>query len=163
MRKLAITLLATLLVFAVLAIDGSWPVPDVNEPHYLGKARHFWQPDWLAGDFFLDAPHGGPLRRLRESHLVFFAVFGWWSKSLTLPTMALAGRVLTWLGLAYAWQRLSRAMLPGADFAAPAIAQPLLAAFSAALFVAANSWCQTAGEWVIGGFEGDFRRGGKSA
>ena len=154
MCKLAITLLATLLVFAVLAIDGSWPVPDVNEPHYLGKARHFWQPDWLAGDFFLDAPHGGPLRRLRESHLVFFAVFGWWSKSLTLPTMALAGRVLTWLGLAYAWQRLSRAMLPGADFAAPAIAQPLLAAFSAALFVAANSWCQTAGEWVIGGFEG---------
>lgn len=154
MRKLAITLLATLLVFAVFAIEGSWPVPDVNEPHYLGKAKHFWQPDWLAGDFFLDAPHGGPLRRLRESHLVFFAAFGWWSKFLTLPAMALAGRVLTWLGLAYAWQRLSRAMLPSSGSASPLVAVPLLAAFSAALFVAANSWCQTAGEWVIGGFEG---------
>jgi hypothetical protein len=141
-------LLATLLVFSVFALEGSWPVPDVNEPHYLGKARHFWQPRWLAGDSFLDAPHAGPLRRWRESHLVFFVTCGWWSRFLTLDQMAVAGRILTWFGLAYAWQRLSRALLPSSDRMAP-----FLAWLSAALFVAANNWCQMAGEWVIGGFE----------
>ncbi|MGD9646395.1 MAG: DUF6798 domain-containing protein [Pirellulales bacterium] len=148
MRKPVLTLLATLLVFAVFAIEGSWPIPDVNEPHYLGKAQHYWQPRWIPGDFFLDAPHAGPWRRLRESHLVFFVTCGWWSRLLTLGQMALAGRVLSWLGLAYAWQRLSRALLPGSEQIAP-----WLAGLSAALFVAASRWCQMAGEWVIGGFE----------
>ncbi|MBX9792645.1 MAG: hypothetical protein K2Y37_27405 [Pirellulales bacterium] len=148
MRKLFVPLLATLVVLVVFALEGAWPVPDVNEPHYLSKARHFWEPRWLAGDFFLDAPHAGPLQRLRESHLVFFVTCGWWSRWLTLTQVALVGRVLTWLGLAYAWQRLSRALLPSTERTAP-----VLAGLSAALFVAANNWCQMAGEWMIGGFE----------
>ena len=35
------------------------PIPAVNEPHYLGKAKHYWDPAWCAGDFLLDSsnPH----------------------------------------------------------------------------------------------------------
>src|SRR5688500_11446594 len=43
------------LVFVVFATYAAWPVPDVNEAHYLTKARHFWDPAWVAGDFFLDS------------------------------------------------------------------------------------------------------------
>ena len=72
------------LIFAVFAIQGAWPVPDVNEPYYLGKAIHFWNPDWLHGDFFMDSP---------DTHKVFYFTFGW--LSLWLPPAALAwtGRI----------------------------------------------------------------------
>ncbi|NLF07322.1 MAG: hypothetical protein GX594_05005, partial [Pirellulaceae bacterium] len=30
------------LIVAVFAIHGGWPVPDNNEPYYLGKAIHYW-------------------------------------------------------------------------------------------------------------------------
>ena len=32
------------------------PVPGVNEPHYLCKSKHFWQPAWCERDFFLASP-----------------------------------------------------------------------------------------------------------
>jgi hypothetical protein len=41
------------LIFLLLFIEGAWPVPDSNEPHYLAKARHYWDADWCADDFFL--------------------------------------------------------------------------------------------------------------
>ena len=40
----------TLLVFGVFALHGAWPVPDVNEPHYLSKAKHYWNPDWCRAE-----------------------------------------------------------------------------------------------------------------
>ena len=43
------------LVFAVFCAQGANPVPDVNEPYYLGKAIHHWNPDWARGDFLLDS------------------------------------------------------------------------------------------------------------
>ena len=43
------------LIFAVFFLQSAWPVPDVNEPYYLGKAIHYWNPDWVRGDFFLDS------------------------------------------------------------------------------------------------------------
>ena len=43
------------LIFAVFALQGAWPVPDVNEPYYLGKAIHYWNPNAYPGDFFMES------------------------------------------------------------------------------------------------------------
>ncbi len=48
-RRLAA--LETALVFLIFFIAGAWPVPDVNEAHYLAKAKHYWNPAWCAERF----------------------------------------------------------------------------------------------------------------
>ncbi|MDP7379069.1 MAG: hypothetical protein QF516_13290, partial [Pirellulaceae bacterium] len=53
-----------LAVFACYA--GTLP-PDVNEAHYLGKAKHFWMPDWCAGDLFLHSSN---------AHWLFYVTVG---------------------------------------------------------------------------------------
>src|SRR5512136_1211677 len=86
------------LIFAVIAIQGAWPVPDVNEPYYLGKAIHYWSGDWGAGDFFVESA---------DTHAVFYFTFGWLSLWLSPAGLAWCGRLLTWALLAWSWQRLS--------------------------------------------------------
>ena len=76
------------LIFAVFAIQGAWPVPDVNEPYYLGKAIHYWNPDWLRGDFFMESA---------DTHKVFYFTFGWLSLWLAPVALCWTGRILTWL------------------------------------------------------------------
>jgi hypothetical protein len=122
------------LVFLVFALYAGWPIPEPNEPYYLAKAKHHWDPSWIDHDFFLDSA---------DSHWTFYVTVGWLSRWLSLPTMALAGRVVTWLLLACAWQRLSWALVPRRG----------AALLSAALLVALNENFQMAGEWVVGGFE----------
>jgi hypothetical protein len=122
------------LIFAVFCIQGAWPVPDVNEPYYLGKAIHFWNSGWLRGDFFLETA---------DSHKVFYFTFGWLSLWLTPTALAWTGRILTWLLLAWAWRRLSWAVVP----------RRWCSVLSAALFVCLSERCHMAGEWVIGGVE----------
>jgi hypothetical protein len=51
--------------------------------------------------------------------------------------------MLTWILLAWAWQRLSWRIAP----------TPLAAVLSAALFVTINEFAHMAGEWVVGGVE----------
>lgn len=126
--------LETALVLLVFAAYAGWPVPDPNEPHYLGKAKHYYDPSWIADDFFLDSV---------DSHWTFYVTCGWMSREVALPTMAWVGRFVTWLLLATAWRRLSWALLP----------QWGAAVVSAALFVALNENFHMAGEWVVGGFE----------
>ena len=123
-----------LLIFAVFFVQGAWPVPDVNEPYYLGKAIHFWNHDWLRGDFFMESD---------DAHQVFDLTFGWLSLFLSPVGLAWTGRVLTWFLLAWAWRRLSFAVVPRAWWSV----------LSAALFVGLMDRCQMAGEWVIGGVE----------
>jgi hypothetical protein len=122
------------LIFAVFAIQGAWPVPEVNEPYYLGKAVHFWNPEWLRGDFFIESP---------DTHKVFCFTFGWLSLWLTPTALALAGRVVSWALLAWAWRRLSFAIVPRA----------WCSVLTAALFGCLMERCHMAGEWVIGGVE----------
>src|SRR5439155_26181410 len=105
------------LVFLVFFIHAAWPAPDVNEPHYLGKARHYWNPDWCRHDFFCNTA---------DAHHVFYWAFGWLSLWLTLPALAWCGRLIGWSLLAWSWRRLSVALVP----------RPLYAVLSAALFVA---------------------------
>ena len=121
-------------IFVLFAIQGAWPVPDVNEPCYLGKAIHFWNPDFAQGDFFLESD---------DTHWVFYVTFGW--LSLLLPPTALAwvGRIVTWGLLAWSWRRLSLAFLP----------RPWWSVASAALLGMLTEHCHLAGEWIIGGVE----------
>ncbi|WP_437224496.1 DUF6798 domain-containing protein [Planctomicrobium sp. SH661] len=110
------------------------PVPGVNEPHYLGKARHWWNPEWCPGDFFLDSSN---------PHLVFYCTFGWFAHFFSLPVAAVIGRTLGLLVLACGWQRLSHAVT-GFKWAG------LLAA---PLFLMLQSLGNLSGEWLVGGIE----------
>jgi len=122
------------LVFLVFALEGASPVPAVNEAHYLGKAIHYWNPDWISEDFFLDS---------HDTHSVFYITFGWLSLWLSPTTLAWVGRIVTWLLLAWAWRRLSFAVVPRAWWSV----------LTAALFVWLGAACAMAGEWVVGGVE----------
>ncbi len=122
------------LVFLVFFIHAAWPVPEVNEPHYLSKARHYWDPSWCANDFFCSTA---------DAHQVFDASFGWLSRLLPMAAMAWCGRLVTWGLLAWAWRRLSWSLVPA----------PFYAVLSAALLVTLNVRCQMAGEWIVGGVE----------
>jgi len=121
-------------VFGVFFLQGAWPVPDVNEPYYLGKAIHFWNPDWIPEDTFLDSA---------DTHEVFYFTFGWLSLLLAPLWVAWAGRLATWALLAWAWRRLSFAFLPLRWFSI----------LTAALFVCLLERFHMAGEWVVGGVE----------
>jgi hypothetical protein len=121
-------------IFALFFFQGAWPVPDVNEPYYLGKALHFWNPAWLPGDFFLNTA---------DTHKVFYFTFGWLSLWLPLAALAWTGRVLTWGLLAWSWRRLSFAVVP----------RPWFSWLSAGLLVLLNEQLHMAGEWIIGGVE----------
>ena len=122
------------LVFLVFVIQGALPVPEVNEPYYLGKAIHFWNPHWAANDFFLNTA---------DCHKVFYFTFGWLALWLTPTALAWTGRLLTWALLAGAWRRLSFAVVPRAWWAVP----------TAVLLVVLTKWFPMAGEWIIGGVE----------
>jgi hypothetical protein len=123
--------LLILLVFFAIAGD---PAPHLNEPHYLGRLKHFWDPSWCAGDLFLESP---------DAHGVFVWVFGWITKWLSLTATAWVGRTLAWTLLAWAWQRLSWRLVP----------VPLASVLAAALWVTLIETAHLAGEWVVGGVE----------
>lgn len=149
LRQCLLSGLQVLLIFAVFFIQGGWRPPLANEPHYLGKAKHYWNPDWCSRDFFLQSA---------DAHQVFYWSFGWLSRYLTLPQLAWCGRILIWLLLAWAWTRISRALL-GANANGPGgsegvqLSGALVSVLSAALFAMLLDRCHMAGEWVIGGVE----------
>lgn len=122
------------LIFLLFFLQAGWPAPDVNEPHYLSKARHYWDPAWCANDFFCASA---------DAHQVFYWTFGWLTRFLPFATVAWLGRVLTWALIAWAWRRLSWSLVPAAWYSV----------LSAALWVMLTDRCQMAGEWVIGGVE----------
>jgi hypothetical protein len=129
------TLLEVLGIFAVFYIFGAWAVPDSNEPYYIGKAIHFWNPDWIPNDPFLES---------KDSHWTFYVVFGWLSFFLSPNMMAWTGRFLTWGLLAWSWQRLSFTLIPIRWMSIPS-------AWALAYYV--DSF-HAAGEWILGGVEG---------
>lgn len=124
-----------LLVFGVFFAYGAWPIPDVNEQYYVGKAIHFWNPEWLANDPFLNSP---------DSHWLFYAAFGTLSFFFSQNALVWAGRVLIWALTACAWVRLSRALVP----------RRWVAPLTAAAFAFYLESFHMAGEWIFGGVEG---------
>lgn len=123
-----------LLILVVFFLFAGGPTPDVNEAHYLAKAKHFWNPDYCLGDHFLGS---------EDAHAVFYWAFGWVTLFLSLPATAWLGRVLIWLLLAWGWQRVSYGCIPCR----------LLAVLTATLFVCLTHYGHFAGEWVVGGVE----------
>ena len=128
------TILETLLIFSVFCLQGAWPVPEVNEPYYLGKAIHYWNPHWASSDWFLQTP---------DTHVVFYFSVGWLALILKPTALAWTIRLLTWALLAWSWQRLSRAVVPKA----------WASVLTATLFVFLLQHYNMAGEWVVGGAE----------
>lgn len=110
------------------------PVPAVNEPHYLGKARHFWNPGWCARDLFLDSA---------DAHWVFYATVGALTRWLSLPQTAVVGRTLAWILLASGWVAFVSRIVPSKWGSICA----------AVLFLAVGSYGNLSGEWLIGGVE----------
>jgi hypothetical protein len=128
-------ILEIVLIFAIFCVHGAWPVPEVNEPYYLGKAIHFWNPQWASGDLFLQTP---------DAHTVFYVTVGWLSLLLKPTALAWTLRLITWALLAWSWQRLSAAVVPRA----------WASLVTAALFLFLLQHFNMAGEWVVGGVEG---------
>lgn len=121
--------------FLRIFFQGAWPVPDVNEPYYVGKAIHFWNPDFGPRDDFFAS---------RDAHWVFYFSAGWLALILPPTAMAWTIRLGTWALLAEGWRRLHHGILSRGG---------LFAVWTAALFAAANDHLHMAGEWVIGGAE----------
>ena len=111
------------------------PIPAVNEPHYLTKARHFWQPDWCENDFFLASPN---------AHTVFFGAIGWLTQWLSFEQTAWVGRAVAMLVLAVGWVSLTTRLL----------ARQWSSLVACWLFLAFASCGSLSGEWLVGGVEG---------
>jgi hypothetical protein len=123
-----------LVITALFAAAASWPVPDVNEAHYLPKAKHAADPSWCPGDFFLSSA---------EAHGLFFRLLGPVTTTFSLTTAAWLGRWLGWLALAAGFQHAAAALgVVGM--------RRLLAA---ATFSLAARYTTMAGEWMLGGCE----------
>ncbi|QDT66955.1 hypothetical protein V22_42270 [Calycomorphotria hydatis] len=131
-KWLPITL--TLLVFLAYSFRQA-PIPAVNEPHYLGKAKHLWDAGFCAGDFFYESSN---------PHFVFYLLLGPFTKFCTLMQTAIIGRVLGYAILALGWSALCRSVTKS-NWAGP---------LAAVLFVTLASIGNFSGEWMIGGIEG---------
>jgi len=124
-----------ILIFAIFFIYGAWPVPDTNEPYYVGKAMHSWKPDVLKNDTFLNS---------HDTHWLFYKTFGWLTLYMGLDAAVWVGRSVLWFALAFGWYRLSRVVVP----------IPWASVISAMIFSCFLVKFQMAGEWIIGGIEG---------
>lgn len=136
-RRIRFDLLVdTVLVFAVFFIYAALanPIPGLNEPHYLGKAKHYWDPSWCSGDLFLESAN---------AHVVFYQAVGWLTCFLSLEQTAWVARGLATLVLASGWTVLF-SKIKSARFSA---------VWGACLFIAMAATGNLSGEWVIGGIE----------
>lgn len=123
-----------LLILLVFFVYAGWPPPSVNEPHYLAKAKHYWNPAWCQGDLFLESAN---------VHLAFYWTIGWLTQFMSLASTAWIGRWISWLLLAVSWQRLSFTL----------IRLPYLSCLTAAIFLMLTHYGHMSGEWVVGGVE----------
>src|SRR5262245_51121084 len=98
--------LAVAIVLLAFAVSGAWraPVPGVNEPHYLGKARHFWEPAFCSRDLFIAS---------YDAHWLLYATVGSLTTVLPFEQAAWLGRLLAWTALALGWVMLAREVAPG--------------------------------------------------
>ncbi|QDU79362.1 hypothetical protein Pla110_10700 [Polystyrenella longa] len=112
----------------------SAPLPAANEPHYLTKAYHYWNPSWCNEDLFLESAN---------AHLVFYQTFGLLTVLFPFPVAAVIGRSLALLLFAVGWGFCMRPILPHRWGPLPAVW----------LFLAISSIGNFSGEWTIGGVE----------
>jgi hypothetical protein len=127
------TIAAIAAVFFISSGVGT-AIPGPNEPHYLCKARHFADPTWCAGDFFLSSSN---------PHYWFYFLTGPLTLWMKFHWVALIGRCVSLLTVAWGWQRLGTALgLSGRSSLA-----------AASLWLLMASIGSLSGEWIIGGYE----------
>lgn len=115
----------------------SWirlPVPSVNEPHYFAKAKHVWQPEWCAQDYFLQSSN---------PHLVYYRTVGALAAFLPFDAAAIWGRLVCHLVLTIGWALLVWAILRERW-------APLWTAWA---FLGLAATGNFSGEWLVGGAE----------
>ncbi len=110
------------------------PVPGINEPHYLCKAKHFWEPNWCAGDFFLDSSN---------PHLCFYWTIGWLTHVLPLSWAAWVGRLLGLSVLASGW----------VFFLQTLHSERRLVVWTSWTYLLMAACGNFSGEWLVGGIE----------
>ena len=109
-------------------------IPGPGESYYLTKAKHYWQPDWLAADFFLKTP---------DSHLIFYATLGWVTNFVSLDASAVILRICSFGLLAFGFTFFTR-QLSKYNYA------PILIC---GIYYLIRSRVSLAGEWISGGVE----------
>jgi hypothetical protein len=110
------------------------PIPGINEPHYLTKSLHSWDASWCAGDFFLESSN---------AHLVFYRTIGGLTVWTSFEKAAVIGRLLAYLLLAMAWQRICAQLTD----------DRWIGCISGAVFLLLASIGNFSGEWLVGGVE----------
>ena len=118
--------------FFFLVVGG--PPPDVNEAHYLTKAKHYWDASFAPQDFFLNSV---------DAHLAFYWSIGWLTKYCSLTVTAWLGRWLSWILLAGGLTSISRSLGHRCGYGI----------ICGAMFFLLQTNCHLAGEWVVGGLE----------
>jgi hypothetical protein len=108
--------------------------PDVNEAHYLVKAKQFQDPAWCREDLFASS---------HQTHWLFYLTAGWPTTILGLEAVAWCGRLISWLITSWGLIRCFRA-LGWTDWQAIAFAPWV---------VISNLHLHLAGEWFVGGME----------
>jgi len=126
-----------LVIFASISFYASVhsPLPADNEPHYMVKAKHYWNPSWCQGDLFLESAN---------AHAVFYQTNGLLTLWLSLEQATQINRLVAHLLFAVGWVALCRALLHSCRAAVPAIW----------IYLALHAYDNLSGEWVIGGVEG---------
>ena len=112
-----------------------WPIPGINEPHYLTKGRHFVDPQWIRGDFFLDSAN---------PHAAASWLLGELAVRMPFETAALIGRILGFGVLALGWTVMLR----------QALATPCERRLATGLFLFLHLVGNWSGEWLLRGVEG---------
>lgn len=110
------------------------PIPSVNEPHYFCKAKHFWDLQWCANDFFLASSN---------PHFIFYCCFGPITEYLSLTGTALIARIVSLTLLAWGWIQITAPLLRSTG-------QKCLAM---SLFLLLQALVNFSGEWLVGGAE----------
>ncbi|MCA8988777.1 MAG: hypothetical protein KDA78_14100 [Planctomycetaceae bacterium] len=110
------------------------PVPAVNEPHYLCKARNFIDPAWCERDFFLASSN---------PHAFYYAVTGPFTQILEFEQVAVLGRAAGLLLVACGWYWL----------ATPILTTTWQVTGSLCLFLLLQAVGNFSGEWLVGGGE----------
>ena len=123
-------------IFLIFFLYAGSPTPDAGESHYLVKAKHYWDPAWCAGDLFLESSN---------THLAFYWALGWLTRWFSLDATTWILRVILWGLLAWAWRRLSWAIIP----------RPLMSLLTAAVMLLLAHHFHWAKELIFsGGVEG---------
>ena len=123
-----------LVTFSIYFLYAGSLVPGVNETHYWIKAKHFWNPNFVAGDLFAESS---------DAHWFFFWTTGWITLYFSLTWTAWITRVIGWAVLSCTWCHLAHV----------SVGRSWSGSLSSLLFLTCIHYGHLSGEWIVGGME----------